>query len=197
MTDIDTDRLRQLANCAADGAWSEFRMSIPARQDHDADLVLMAAADEIDRLRVEIELVRSAVGGAGYLGGPSIEYCVRAMADELHRLRAWKSEAMTVLGAWDQVHAALGSPGRLGELKAEASLTEVTRLRAEVAALQDPAKVLVNMMRGTIATPSPASLASLFGANLTDLEAANLRIAELSHALRKIAEGNLGDCSPH
>lgn len=50
---INTDRLRQLAHAAADGAWSEFYMSIPPRPDHDADLVLTAAADEIDRLRAE------------------------------------------------------------------------------------------------------------------------------------------------
>jgi hypothetical protein len=39
------------------------------------------------------------------------------------------------------------------------------------------------MMRGNIATPSPAALADLFGANLTGLDAANLRIAELRQAL--------------
>ena len=116
-TPVNTDRIRQLAHCAADGKWSEFYMSIPPRPDRDADLVLSAAADEIDRLR------------------------------------------------------------------------------AEVAGLKDPAKVLANMMRGNIATPSPAALADLFGANLTGLDAANLRIAELSQALRKISEGNLGDRS--
>ena len=104
-TQVNTDRLRQLAHCAADGKWSEFYMSIPPRPDRDADLVLSAAADEIDRLR------------------------------------------------------------------------------AEVAGLKDPAKVLANMMRGNIATPSPAALADLFGANLTGLDAANLRIAELRQAL--------------
>jgi hypothetical protein len=106
-TQVNTDRLRQLAHCAADGKWSEFYMSIPPRPDRDADLVLSAAADEIDRLR------------------------------------------------------------------------------AEVAGLKDPAVVLCNMMLGTIATPSPAALADLFGANLTDLDAANLRIAELTAALRE------------
>lgn len=50
---INTDRLRQLAHCAADGKWSEFHMSIPPRPDRDADLVLSTAADEIDRLRAE------------------------------------------------------------------------------------------------------------------------------------------------
>lgn len=67
----------------------------------------------------------------------------------------------------------------------EASRTEASLLCAELAALKDPAVVLVNMMRGNIATPSPAALAGLFGANLTDLDAANLRIAELTAALRE------------
>lgn len=58
-----------------------------------------------------------------------------------------------------------------------------TLLCAEIAALKDPAVVLCNMMRGNIATPSPAALADLFGANLTGLDAANLRIAELRQAL--------------
>lgn len=58
---INTDRLRQLAHCAADGNWSEFHMSIPARPDHDADLVLSAAADEIDRLRAENAELSSAL----------------------------------------------------------------------------------------------------------------------------------------
>ena len=50
---VNTDRIRQLSHCAADGKWSEFYMSIPPRPDRDADLVLSAAADEIDRLRAE------------------------------------------------------------------------------------------------------------------------------------------------
>ena len=104
-TQVNTDRLRQLAHCAADGKHVELGQLIPPRPDRDADLVLSAAADEIDRLR------------------------------------------------------------------------------AEVAGLKDPAKVLANMMRGNIATPSPAALADLFGANLTGLDAANLRIAELRQAL--------------
>lgn len=65
-----------------------------------------------------------------------------------------------------------------------AAADEIDRLRAEIAALKDPSRVLVNMMRGHIATPSPAALADLFGANLTDIDAANLRIAELSEALQ-------------
>ena len=96
---------------------------------------------------------------------------------------------------WDAVHEALGKPSKLGESKAEASMREIDRMRTEIAALKDPSVVLVNMMRGNIATPSPAALADLFGANLTDLDAVNLRIAELSQALRKISEGNLGDRS--
>jgi len=48
---------------------------------------------------------------------------------EVEQLREWKDSAMAVLGEWDAVHAALGSPGDLGESKAAAVETEVTRLR--------------------------------------------------------------------
>lgn len=51
-------------------------------------------------------------------------------ADELARLRAWKAEAMEVLGVWDQVHDALGSPAKLGQSKATASLAAAQRLVA-------------------------------------------------------------------
>ena len=61
---------------------------------------------------------------------------------------------------------------------------EIDRLRADLAALKDPVKVLVNMMRGNIATPTPYALAGLFGENLTDLDSANLRIAELRQSLK-------------
>lgn len=39
---------------------------------------------------------------------------------ELERLRAWKAEAMEVLGQWEQVWEAAGRPGPLGGSKAEA-----------------------------------------------------------------------------
>jgi len=49
-------------------------------------------------------------------------------ADELARLRAWKAEAMELLGMWDQVHDALGSPAGLGQSKAAASLAAARHL---------------------------------------------------------------------
>ena len=52
MSDL-VNRLRELADavtCGRDAVASEFTMSIPARPERDADLVLSAAADEIERL---------------------------------------------------------------------------------------------------------------------------------------------------
>jgi hypothetical protein len=49
----------------------------------------------------------------------------RAATDELQRLRAWKAEAIEVIGSWEQVWEALGRPGRLGESKAAAVLRAV------------------------------------------------------------------------
>ena len=40
---INTDRLRQLAHCAADGKHVELGQLIPPRPDRDADLVLSEA----------------------------------------------------------------------------------------------------------------------------------------------------------
>lgn len=59
MTDIttkpvSTDRLNQIARAIADGNYRELTMRIPAEPDRDADLVISAAADEIDRLRAEV-----------------------------------------------------------------------------------------------------------------------------------------------
>ena len=48
-------------------------------------------------------------------------------SDELARLRRWKAEAIAVLDQWERLHIALGSPGRLGESKAVASLAEIQR----------------------------------------------------------------------
>lgn len=50
---VSTARLRQLAKAVAAADWSEFSMRVPAEPDRDADLVLIDAADEIDRLRAE------------------------------------------------------------------------------------------------------------------------------------------------
>ena len=174
---VNTDRLRQLAHCAADGKHVELGQLIPPRPDRDADLVLSAAADEIDRLRAENAALKCrpssespGVQGLAQLG--------RNCIDRVIELEGWKREATAALEQFSEL-------ARLAERLAEASRTEASLLCAEIAALKDPAVVLCNMMRGTIATPSPAALADLFGANLTDLDAANLRIAELTAALRE------------
>ena len=176
-TPVNTDRLRQLAHCAADGKHVELGQLIPPRPDRDADLVLSAAADEIDRLRAENAALKCrpssespGVQGLAQLG--------RNCIDRVIELEGWKREATAALEQFSEL-------ARLAERLAEASRTEASLLCAELAALKDPAVVLCNMMRGTIATPSPAALADLFGANLTDLDAANLRIAELTAALRE------------
>jgi hypothetical protein len=48
---VNTDRLREISLAIASGNRSELSMRVPAEPDRDADLVIMAAADEIDRLR--------------------------------------------------------------------------------------------------------------------------------------------------
>lgn len=51
-------------------------------------------------------------------------------------LEAWKAGAIEVIRAWEEVGVALGSPGRLGQSKAEAAREEVQRLVARVAELE-------------------------------------------------------------
>lgn len=52
---------------------------------------------------------------------------------EIDHLRRWKSEAASLLIAWDRVWVTLGRPGELGESKAKSSEAEVERLRDELA----------------------------------------------------------------
>lgn len=61
---------------------------------------------------------------AGHRGGALYQERVQLnkVLDELDRLRAWKAEAMTVLGEWEQVWVRAGKPGPLGASKAEAVL---------------------------------------------------------------------------
>lgn len=47
------------------------------------------------------------------------------------RLRAWKAEALAVIGQWEQAWEALGRPGRLGESKADATVRTFRQLREE------------------------------------------------------------------
>jgi len=55
-----------------------------------------------------------------------------AAADEIERLRRWKTDATYVLDAWQEAWELAGCPSNLGATKSEAMLDEITRLRAEV-----------------------------------------------------------------
>lgn len=54
----------------------------------------------------------------------------KPVESEESRLRRWKAEAMEVLGDWDKVFEALGSPGQIGASKAASALAAVQRLTA-------------------------------------------------------------------
>lgn len=54
----------------------------------------------------------------------------RADLDEFDRLTVWKAEALEVLGEWEKVYEALGSPGPIGASKAKAALAAVEALMA-------------------------------------------------------------------
>lgn len=58
-----------------------------------------------------------------------------AAADEIERLRRWKTDATYVLDAWQEAWESAGISGSLGATKSEAMLDEITRLRAEVTQL--------------------------------------------------------------
>jgi hypothetical protein len=65
-------RLRQLADAVTQGRDAvarEFTMRVPAEPERDADLVLSKAADEIDRLRAEVEALRALLFDAAPLAG--------------------------------------------------------------------------------------------------------------------------------
>lgn len=51
------------------------------------------------------------------------------LVQENERLRQWKSEALIVLSAWEEVWESAGRPGRLGGSKARAVLYEINRLK--------------------------------------------------------------------
>ena len=66
-------RLNELANAVTEGQKGierEFYMSVPAQCDHDADLVLAAAAERIEELEHRISLLEDEVAwGCGKTGG--------------------------------------------------------------------------------------------------------------------------------
>ena len=51
---VSTKRLREIAQAIADGNANELTMRVPAEPGRDADLVVMSAADELDRLRARV-----------------------------------------------------------------------------------------------------------------------------------------------
>lgn len=53
---------------------------------------------------------------------------LRDAEQQIVRLIAWRTSAIAVMGEWDEVFKALGSPGRLGESMPANSLAEVQRL---------------------------------------------------------------------
>lgn len=75
--ELQTRWLREAAaRCAEGGAW----MSIPARPDVDADLLLVRAADELDRLRTELAVERDEVALKSA--------CIAGMSDAANKLAA-------------------------------------------------------------------------------------------------------------
>lgn len=102
------------------GPWIRDQMHV--RGKHDA-FVGSARGHTLDLQLADAALIAAA---------PDLAAAVRDLADENERLRAWKAEALAVLAQWDEVHAALGSPGRLGQSMAVASREQVERLRGEL-----------------------------------------------------------------
>ena len=56
---VSTKRLREIAHAIADGNANELTMRVPAEPGRDADLVVMSAADELDRLREDRDAFRA------------------------------------------------------------------------------------------------------------------------------------------
>lgn len=81
----------------------------------------MLGFDDIIESLQEIAQVAGAVGEDAIKANLENEIPpLRHLQAELERLRAWKTEALQVLGEWEQVWEAAGRPGRLGESKAKA-----------------------------------------------------------------------------
>ena len=84
--------------------------------------------DIVDRLRALGDKLRYDWAG---LNDPPVTVAEEA-ADEIVRLRRWKTGATYVLDAWQEAWELAGCPGNLGATKSEAMLDEITRLRAEL-----------------------------------------------------------------
>ena len=98
MSDI-VNRLRELADAVTrgpDAVASEFTMSVPARPERDADLVLSAAADEIERLRATLERQQISYEREREIDQEEIERLIALRRDDarvLERMRALIAEA--------------------------------------------------------------------------------------------------------
>lgn len=81
-------RLLEIAHGIADRDWGKLAMSIPARPEHDADLVtssaadaLRTAADTVDRLREELETERLRLAACGVAAMSNTESTVAQRID--------------------------------------------------------------------------------------------------------------------
>ena len=106
MSDI-VNRLRELADAVTrgrDAVASEFTMSVPSRPERDADLVLSAAADEIERLRATLERQQLSYEREREIDQDEIERLIALRRDDarvLERMRALIAEA-EVLAEYDR-----------------------------------------------------------------------------------------------
>ena len=89
-----TERLTELAYAAADNNWSEFSMRIPAEPERDADLVLLRAGKEIERLRSTITRLEAELAKAD----GQINRCVdqnKYLESTISRLREYADHKIT------------------------------------------------------------------------------------------------------
>lgn len=75
--------------------------------------------------------VRDFAAGAVWAADEVATPVGREALAELDRLRAWKTEALEVLNAWERVWEAAGKPGRLGSSKADGVRRYIEAVRAE------------------------------------------------------------------
>jgi hypothetical protein len=83
----------------------------------------MNAQENSDEVGIDVQrLVRRLMDTVETTAMEYPPFCkdVRHACLELERLNQWKREGMRVLGEWESVWVAAGSPGRLGQSKAEA-----------------------------------------------------------------------------
>ena len=91
--------------------------------------------------------------------GDLLRYALRMACNELRQLRRWKAEAIVVLGRWDLVHEALGSPARLGEDISTASRLEAQRAVARAARLREGIEGAIEFLDHGSEKSSPSDVA--------------------------------------